>query len=268
MKALKIVATVALTAAFGVAGTAVANADNRDMISKESPTTVASKIISLNTPVNEMLGEPKPATIIAKQLPRVEGDTNFGIFSVTAVNGSRLASPTNTGTSMLAVLNGPSDQAKYSLRLPATWTAFIGTDGSVQATSTTGVTTTLVEVPWALSRTGENVKTSFSLDGTTLTQKVDAKASDFPVVADPQLVCNWGICDLKFNKQETKDAASGGWAYLGAACILGGPAMVAACGASIAWYLSTAQDANNSGRCFAIHNIPPYPYAYNDGDCR
>ncbi|KPM06492.1 hypothetical protein QR98_0049690 [Sarcoptes scabiei] len=68
-----------------------------------------------------------------------------------------------------------------------------------------------ISQPWAKDRNGNNVRTWFTTDGTTLTQHVDKldKAS-YPIIADPRWT--WGKISghVYFSKEETKKVAAGG----------------------------------------------------------
>lgn len=72
-----------------------------------------------------------------------------------------------------------------------------------------GTVVMTVAQPWARDANGKDLPTSYTLDGTTLTQTVDTATAAFPVVADPRVERTGflGLTGLKvwFTRRETED---------------------------------------------------------------
>ncbi len=132
-----------------------------------------------------------------------------------------------------------------------------------------------VEAPWATDALGRDLPTSFSVNGSILTQSVDLSNAEFPVVADPTFACK-PICNAYFNKAETRDIAngsSGAGVMITAACAaVGGPIGGIVCGSSMGSIISTANVAKGRGDCLAIYfaGVSWGPYVYTKGsyNCR
>lgn len=77
----------------------------------------------------------------------------------------------------------------YQLGLPAGSTASLQNDGGVLLLDADGTYLGGVAPAWATDASGAKIRTHYELDGTTLTQVVDHKATSvaYPVVADPWL---------------------------------------------------------------------------------
>lgn len=102
------------------------------------------------------------------------------------------------GSRQAVVITGPNAPATYSypLTLPAGASLVDNADGSysiVEQTSGAQVFLGSIAPAWAKDASGQSVPTSYSLQGTTLTQSVDfTAATTFPVVADPYITWGWG----------------------------------------------------------------------------
>jgi hypothetical protein len=217
-------------------------------------------------------GKDAGATVSVKPAGNLSPTSTEAGLSVYEGNGYSYAltsesAGANAGYSIINSANAPST---YSYEVAANGKPaelVLTPNGSVGVKDSNGVLINQIAPAWAKDANGKIVKTSYSVNGNILTQTVNHQGSAYPVVADPQLVCNWGICDIKFNKSETAIFAGGGWAYVLGVCALGGPPLIAACGVQAGWWIVVAQQARNEGKCVALHNIPAYPYVYQDGDC-
>lgn len=104
---------------------------------------------------------------------------------------------TDSGSQSIIKIESASaaTQYRFPLEIPAGATAKILQDGSVEFSSQDGSVLGSIQVPWAHDANGASVPTSFSLEGTTLVQRVaHTEATAFPVVADPSTVWGWAVC--------------------------------------------------------------------------
>ena len=77
---------------------------------------------------------------------------------------------------------------RFDNAVPENHTAVLQDDGSVAFFDAVGASVEGIAVPWALDANGEEIPTSYALDGTTLVQTVEHHGAAYPVYADP----NWG----------------------------------------------------------------------------
>ncbi|WP_431030792.1 hypothetical protein [Plantibacter sp. RU18] len=134
-------------------------------------------------------------------------------------------------------------------------------DGGVDVLDADGSLVNHFAAPWATDANGSPVATSYSVSGSTITQNVSHGGSAYPVVADPQLVCDALFCTAMLSKAETRTAASGMNAAAAAVAVACGPAAWAcAIGAGI--FLDSANQANNKGMCVGVRKAHPSPLAW------
>ncbi|WP_331752086.1 DNRLRE domain-containing protein [Streptomyces sp. NBC_00829] len=110
-----------------------------------------------------------------------------------------------------------------AMQLPAgaTLTPFDGDTVLVSSgTDENAVTHGLIDAPWARDANGNDVPTSYRIEGSKLIQVVDfTSTTAFPVVADPKLTFGWGIyvnakgVEWKAYGQVAVAAGWGGWLY-------------------------------------------------------
>jgi hypothetical protein len=96
----------------------------------------------------------------------------------------------------LLVLNDSSAPAEYrfDLRVPAGSRLSLEAGGGVDVLNSRGRILARVAAPWAKDAAGQDVKTSYRIDGTTLVQTVKlTEHTKFPVVADPKLTYGFGV---------------------------------------------------------------------------
>lgn len=74
----------------------------------------------------------------------------------------------------------------------------------------TASTQATISAPWATDAMGRSLTTSYTLNGTTLTQHIDTTGAVSPVVADPKITWGWTTYTVYFNKSETAYTAVGG----------------------------------------------------------
>ena len=153
----------------------------------------------------------------------------------------------------IMVIDGPDAPTAFPFDLSLAGGASLQMqdDGSVVVLDDAGEVTLVVQAPWAVDATGTDIPTSFTVDGTTLTQHVEHAGAAYPVNADP--VLDWGYLSgtVYFNRNETYRASTE-TAYI--ALALG-----AACGGNAACSALTAFQAINIQRNAAIY--------YREGDC-
>ncbi|MER6523261.1 hypothetical protein ABT246_41525 [Streptomyces sp. NPDC001553] len=165
----------------------------------------------------------------------------------------------------------PTNQ-RFDLDLPAGSELMATADGGYEIVdridADTSVAIGAIDAPWAKDAVGNDVPTTYRLEGNTLIQQIHVTSSTaFPVVADPSVSFGRGIY-VKFNRSETSSIAP----YSDAAS-----AVVAACqkvpdrvrnvpvrticrgtlGASAQSVRNTFKSAASQGRCVQIR----MPYA-------
>ena len=131
-----------------------------------------------------------------------------------------------------------------------------------------GPTTTLVHIaaPWAKDATGKLLPSSYTLDGTSLTQQVNTAGATYPVIADPQITWGWVTGTIYFNKAETKmAAASGAYAAFWASFVPGWGTALRAYAATLTFAARLALATN---QCLKIKLPVPMPGSYSGGYCR
>lgn len=195
----------------------------------------------------------------------------------------------STGGSVYSVINSAQAQTSFAYNF--------STDGaaiSLSLDEATGVVTVLnadggvenVVLPaWARDAAGNDVETSYRVDGSVLTQEVRLTGTEsFPVVADPELACDALFCTVEFNKAETDDAVrytasdallpGGVCAVLIAVPPIAVPAAACAAiiAASAANITSVATDARDQGQCLGLRApiavlVAITPVIHNTGNC-
>ncbi|MFD7169732.1 hypothetical protein [Streptomyces violascens] len=161
---------------------------------------------------------------------------------------------------------------RFELNLPAGTEAVPNQDGGYDLVRTagddSGLTVGVIDAPWAKDANGNDVPTSYKLDGNTLVQEIrTSNGTAFPVVADPSVSFGRGVY-VKFSQSETKSIAPYGDAAKAvvAACqkvpssVRGVPVRTicrGTLGASASSVKNTFQSAASSNRCVQIR----LPYA-------
>lgn len=126
-----------------------------------------------------------------------------------------------------------------------------------------------IQPAWAVDANGVSVPTSYSFDGSTLTQSIDFSAvTAFPVVADPEVKWMGHFIRLTYSKAETRGMRDqgviiAGVVGLGAAiAAASGPAapaiiaaVYAASAAAVGIIATTASNAVGDGKCLQL-DIP------------
>lgn len=122
---------------------------------------------------------------------------------------------------------------------------------------------------WAVDANNVSIPTSYSFDGTILTQSIDLSAvTTFPVVADPEVKWMGYFVRLKYSKRETRGMRDQGviiagivglGAAISAAAGPAAPAIIAAVyaasAAAVTVIATTASNAVSDGKCLQL-DIP------------
>jgi hypothetical protein len=120
------------------------------------------------------------------------------------------------GVRELFTLNNADAPKDFSvpLNLPADASLIANDEGGYDIVTPnadgTASTQATISAPWATDANGTSLTTSYTLDGTTLTQHIDTIGAVYPVVADPKVVWNWTNVTVYFSARETKNIAYGG----------------------------------------------------------
>jgi len=231
----------------------------------EDATVGSAKPLTL-TATNDGLSAAKPSSTNAS----VQTASNFGVVAGLNDQGN------NSSFIAMKDASAPKDYG-FTVDEPGAQLK-LESNGAVTITDGSGNLINYIDTPWATDAAGNDLSTTFTVDGNTITQHVDTTGATFPVVADPQQGCGIGHCSIYFNKSETKDIGSAGLTALGgatAACAFGGAVAVFACAAATASIGATAQYAENHKQCVGIvyTTTPPpltewNPFAYSGKQCK
>lgn len=133
-----------------------------------------------------------------------------------------------------------------------------------------------LQAPWAIAADGMSVPTRFEVNGTEVTQVIDAAVGTaYPIVADPSYDTDWfpiPTVKIKFNQTETSDIADISGVGAAGACAVKfkDPRAIAACGIIVGTAGVIARRAAANGNCLSIQirALPPfglvaYPWIVN-----
>lgn len=132
-----------------------------------------------------------------------------------------------------------------------------------------------LKAPWAIAADGMSVPTRFEVNGTEVTQVIDAAVSTaYPIVADPSYDVDWfpvPTVKIKFNKTETQDIATISVGSVGTQCAkFKDPRAVAGCSIIVITAGVVANRAAANGNCLSVQlrALPPfgvvaYPWIVN-----
>ncbi len=146
----------------------------------------------------------RPAEEGATPLTQADSVTAGGV-TIKGLDGSDTVSrATKDGGQVLTVLRTSSDVADFEVSLPAG--AKLVKMGESVLIAGQDKLLGAIEAPWAVDAKGKSLRTSYSIKGNKLIQKVDTTGAAFPVVADPSFRwCDWytAIC-MKLSYSETR----------------------------------------------------------------
>ncbi|TVU57869.1 hypothetical protein FQP90_22695 [Paenarthrobacter nitroguajacolicus] len=148
----------------------------------------------------------------------------------------------------------------------------VGSTGSVVVMDATGRVVNYVETPWARDANGNDVATSYSVEGGRLIQNVSPSATSvYPIVADPQFGWNGPFPVVRFNKAETSTArVTAGVLSVCGKIAAGLPIGYAACAISAVQVAAQAAVANARGECVLLAPAPigVMAFRYTGGYCQ
>jgi hypothetical protein len=137
-----------------------------------------------------------------------EGNGLVGFADVAPSTGAAVRTG-NGWAQVLTVLHGPEavPVQRFRLGLPPGSHLVSRADGGFSVRSAAGAVIGDVAAPWARDATGQDLPTSYALEGDTLVQRTDTAGAAFPVVADPRLTFGWGVY-LNMRGIEVRTAAT------------------------------------------------------------
>lgn len=177
-----------------------------------------------------------------------------------------------------AVINSANSPDSFNFNISGTAgkvTLDAPKDGVVTVRDASGKAVNFIDPAWAVDATGKSLPTSYTVQGSTLTQHVDLAGAVFPVVADPTVACDLFFCTVEFDKADTKNAAdyegdAGTLVTIG--CTIIDPILGAVCGVAAVTVHIAAVNVVNSHACLGIRYFklggPPYPVTYTGSACR
>ena len=252
-------ATTTVNASSAVAAVAAANADATPPATSTPTTPDASTPPSVSTTTAGVVTATDPNTSIGLKLPT--SDANPTKVSGAMVFASPLAqavvTPSSTGYQVSQVINDPAAPTSYAykLHLPAGYSPYLQSNGTIalqtDADGKHGVAPTqadtigFIDPAWAKDASGNDVPTSYSVKGDTVTQSVDLTGvTTYPVVADPKVTFGWVVYAF-FSKSDLQAwvftaAVDSVAAAAGAACAFLDevPPAAIACAALVVWVWS------------------------------
>lgn len=196
--------------------------------------------ISPVTSASGSISEDRAVTILA------ESDASYALTSQSA------GAHANAG---YVVLHNESAPKEFRFRVTANDRPAVLSliDGRVLVSDQNGDPVNVFGSAWAKDANGNDVATSYSVDGDTLIQSVaTTKSTAYPVVADPRVQCDLVWCTLEFTRTETRTAsetAAGATGVLCAGAALLNPIVGFVCGAYGAAFWVAAVQAKNTGQC-------------------
>lgn len=84
----------------------------------------------------------------------------------------------------------------------------LGEAGDVAVLDGAGALVNSIAPPWARDANGAEVATSYSVSGNILTQTVEHRGAEYPVVADPRIRCDGLWCTAELSRAETRQVAA------------------------------------------------------------
>lgn len=230
--------------------------------------TAADDPVSLTLP-GRTTDDEVDLTLVPEGAFKGEGDPALS----TTVAGTIISTySTADGTQTLIEIpsvDSPSEY-RFPLDIPGDGEAVLLDDGSVALFASNGDPLGGFHIPWAYDANGNELPTSFRLEGDTLVQTVDlTSATAFPVIADPDRGTEWWGSWTRYTKAETKNIANAiknsnasmVKDVVTAACAFAPGWTGAACAVLVQarWHtlMQPAVNAAAQGKCFAL-NFPVF----------
>lgn len=155
----------------------------------------------------------------------------------------------NGGTRMLTIIKSrnAATQYTYGISVPEGGKLSLVSNGGAQVTGANGEVVASIAPPWAKDANGKSVKTSYSVQGSKLTQFVDHRVNGitYPVTADPWFSWAWNGVSVYFSRDETRAISMG----IGAAAAYAARTPLTAAAAFVMY--ETASWARDRGYCLA-----------------
>ena len=122
-----------------------------------------------------------PGEVIPSSITVDVPDTNVDFIVADAIDDSSFA--------VFLVVNSveSATEFRFNNAVPVNHSVVTQEDGSVNFLDKDDNIVSGISTPWAFDANGVEVPTSFTLDGTTLVQKIEHQGFDYPIIADP----NW-----------------------------------------------------------------------------
>lgn len=181
----------------------------------------ASATPTRSASVSDLVAAAIPASPQASSNGRIlpSSTLDLAVIAVTANDPTNsVIRSSSTGGQVLTVLRDGADTATFDIDLPSGASLRPTAAGGFAIVSDQG-TYGSIEAPWAVDANGKRLSTHYTLDGSTISQKVDVENAAFPVVADPSFRwCDWytATC-VKLNRSETLRVSDAFFAGVGAA---------------------------------------------------
>jgi hypothetical protein len=243
------VATAMLSAIVGTASATKADVNKHELIQRADSELPAATAGAL----------PKGTTVTVKGASGVISNAKSGQARLTADDAANsVVRKRSDGVQALTVLRTGST-ATYTLDLPKGQMVKRDAGGGLRITDSTGaVFYGAVKAPWALDAKGKQLKTSYSLRGDKIVQRVDTANAAYPIVADPWLSFGWFVY-VNFTKGEVRWLAGYADYYQLAAVACGlipVPWVAVACGVAVGWmainFGNTVKTAARYGQCVNV----------------
>lgn len=150
-------------------------------------------------------------TVPSDGTTRTVSSGGMTVYQVTDTAASTVVQPTDSGARFMTVISGPfaPSDYRYNLDVPAGGSVVQNPDGSISVRDEQGDQVAGIAPPWATDANGKSLPTSYSVDGTEITQHVTLGGAAFPVVADPAVTvdCGWITRSYYLSRAVTKKIA-------------------------------------------------------------
>lgn len=112
------------------------------------------------------------------------------VYVGTDDDASTVVQPTDDGVRLMTTIasEDSSGEYGYELGIPDGGTVEENEDGSLTVLDGDEIPVAAIEKPWAQDANGDQLDTTYTMDGNVLTQHVNLDGAAFPVVADPLFI--------------------------------------------------------------------------------
>ncbi|GAA5199427.1 hypothetical protein GCM10023346_39110 [Arthrobacter gyeryongensis] len=189
MNALKKLVTGAAAAAVLVASVglaAPANAAEPQSV-KDAVQTVKRITAKASGLLNGDAVVKKQGTMVGTAKVHGEAEPLVAAIAADDLQNSVVASTKDT-QSMIMVLDQGKSSADFSMSIPDGYVAELTNDGGVQLRNQSArIVIPFISAPWALDANGKELPTSYTVNGSKITQHVNTNGAAYPIVADPSI---------------------------------------------------------------------------------